>query len=228
MKIQHPTSLYICIMRTRIKICCISSVAEAKMAIACGADALGLVGKMPSGPGPIADELIASITKTIHPPVASFLLTSEQSSQRIIDHVKRVGTNTVQVVDELTEGKYAHIREELPMLRLVQVIHVTGEESIEQALRVQDDVDAILLDSGNPKAAVKTLGGTGNVHNWEISRALVKAVKLPVFLAGGLNADNVQQAIQQVQPFGVDICSGVRTNGMLDEVKLRQFVEKVS
>jgi phosphoribosylanthranilate isomerase len=215
-------------MRTRIKICCISSVAEAKMAVACGADALGLVGKMPSGPGPIADELIASITKTIHPPVASFLLTSEQSSQRIIDHVKRVGTNTVQIVDELTEGKYAHIREELPMLRLVQVIHVNGEESIEQALRVQDDVDAILLDSGNPKAAVKTLGGTGNVHNWEISGALVQAVNIPVFLAGGLNADNVQQAIQQVQPFGVDICSGVRTNGMLDEVKLRRFVAAVN
>lgn len=214
-------------MPARIKICCISSINEAKMAIACGADALGLVGKMPSGPGPIADELIATITKTIHPPIASFLLTSEQSSQRIIDHVKRVGTNTVQIVDELAEGKYAHIREALPMLRLVQVIHVTGEESIEQAIRVQDDVDAILLDSGNPKAAVKTLGGTGNVHNWEISRALVKAVKLPVFLAGGLNAGNVRQAIEQVQPFGVDICSGVRTNGLLDEAKLKEFVAAV-
>ena len=197
------------------------------MAIACGADALGLVGKMPSGPGPIADELIATITKTIHPPIASFLLTSEQSSQSIIDHVKRVGTNTVQIVDELSEGKYDHIREALPMLRLVQVIHVTGEESIEQAIRVQDDVDAILLDSGNPKAAVKTLGGTGNVHNWEISRALVKAVKLPVFLAGGLNAGNVRQAIEQVQPFGVDICSGVRTDGLLDEAKLKEFVGAV-
>jgi phosphoribosylanthranilate isomerase len=214
-------------MRTRIKICCISSEEEARLAIALGADALGLVGKMPSGPGPIEDELIAAITRTIHPPIASFLLTSEQSSQRIIDHIRRTGANTVQIVDELTEGKYAHIREELPLLRLVQVIHVTGEESIDQALRVQDDIDAILLDSGNPKAAVKTLGGTGNTHNWDISRELVKAVKVPVFLAGGLNAGNVQEAIQKVRPFGVDICSGVRTKGLLDAAKLEQFVTAV-
>jgi phosphoribosylanthranilate isomerase len=215
-------------MRTRIKICCISSIEEAKLAIAHGADALGLVGKMPSGPGPIADELIANITLHIPPPIASFLLTSEQSSTRIIAHIKRAGTNTVQVVDELSEGAYHHIREALPNVKLVQVIHVTGPESIDQALAVHDDIDAILLDSGNPKAAVKTLGGTGNVHNWEISRDLVKAVKVPVFLAGGLNAGNVSEAIQKVQPFGVDICSGVRTEGKLDPVKLRAFVMAVN
>src|SRR5688572_25846505 len=98
-------------MRTRIKICCISSIEECRMAIGLGADALGLVGKMPSGPGPIADELIAEITKTIPPPIASFLLTSEQSSNAIIDHIKRTGVNTIQIVDELTAGSYQHIRE---------------------------------------------------------------------------------------------------------------------
>lgn len=215
-------------MRTRIKICCISSIEEAKLAIAHGADALGLVGKMPSGPGPIADELIATIALHIPPPVASFLLTCEQSSQQIIAHIKRAGTNTVQIVDELSEGAYHHIREALPNVKLVQVIHVTGPESIDQALGVHDDIDAILLDSGNPKAAIKTLGGTGNVHNWEISRDLVKAVKVPVFLAGGLNAGNVREAIRKVRPFGVDICSGVRTDGKLDAEKLRAFVTAVN
>jgi len=214
-------------MRTRIKICCISSIEEADMAIAYGADALGLVGKMPSGPGPIADELIAVIAKTIHPPVASFLLTSEQSSAAIINHIKRTGVNTIQIVDELTGGSYQHIKDELPYIRIVQVIHVTGEESIEQALDVQEHVHAILLDSGNPKAVIKTLGGTGNTHNWNISRKLVKAVKVPVFLAGGLHAGNVQEAIKTVQPFGVDICSGVRTNGKLDSVKLADFMAAV-
>lgn len=214
-------------MRTRIKICCISSIEEAKLAMRYGADALGLVGKMPSGPGPIEDELIASITKTIPPPIASFLLTSEQHSEQIIAHIKRVGTNTVQIVDELSGGTYGHIREALPMLRIVQVIHVTGEESIKEAINVSAHIDAILLDSGNPKAAIKTLGGTGNVHNWEISRELVKAVNIPVFLAGGLNAGNVREAIEKVRPFGVDICSGVRTNGKLDEEKLRAFVSAV-
>lgn len=212
-------------MSVRIKICCISSTEEAKMAIEYGADALGLVGKMPSGPGPIPDELIASIARIIHPPVASFLLTSEQSAEGIIEHVKRVHTNTVQVVDELTEGSYDAIRKALPHLRIVQVIHVNDEGSIEQALQLQDHVDALLLDSGNPLAAVKTLGGTGKVHNWEISSELVKAVKVPVFLAGGLNENNVAKAIDLVQPFAVDVCSGVRTGGKLDPKKLKAFIQ---
>lgn len=197
------------------------------MAISHGADAVGLVAKMPSGPGPIADELIADIAKTIPAGISSFLLTSEQSSLKIIDHVQRTGTNTVQIVDELAEGKYHHIREALPDLKIVQVIHVTGDESIEQALQVQEYIDYILLDSGNPKAAIKTLGGTGNTHNWSISRELVKAVSVPVFLAGGLNAGNVQEAIQTVQPFGVDICSGVRTEGKLHTQKLADFISAV-
>lgn len=198
------------------------------MAISHGADAVGLVAKMPSGPGPITDELIADIAKTIPAGIASFLLTSEQSSVKIIDHVQRTGTTTVQIVDELSEGTYLQIREALPELQIVQVIHVTGEESIEQALQVQEYVDYILLDSGNPKAAIKTLGGTGNTHNWSISRRLVKAVDVPVFLAGGLNAVNVQEAIQTVQPHGVDICSGVRTEGKLHKQKLVDFINAVN
>jgi phosphoribosylanthranilate isomerase len=220
--------VYICVMRTRIKICCISSVAEARLAIRYGADALGLVARMPSGPGPIPDELIASIVQHIHPPLASFLLTCEQSAGSIIAHALRTGTNTVQIVDELTEGSYHQIRQELPYLKLVQVIHVTGEESIAEAVKLAPQVDALLLDSGNPKAAIKTLGGTGNVHNWEISRELVRAVEVPVFLAGGLNAGNVAEAIRLVRPFGVDICSGVRTDGQLDEAKLQAFVKAVN
>ncbi len=214
--------------KVRIKICCIASIEEAAMAIAHGADAVGLVARMPSGPGPIADELIADIARTIPPGIASFLLTSEQSAEKIIDHVLRTGANTVQIVDELSEGKYQHIREALPGLKIVQVIHVTGEESIDEALELQEYVDYILLDSGNPKAAIKTLGGTGNTHNWNISRELVKVVEVPVFLAGGLNAGNVREAIQTVQPYGVDICSGVRTEGKLHKQKLVEFINAVN
>ena len=214
-------------MRTRIKICCIASVEEARLAIKYGADAVGLVSKMPNGPGPIPDWLIAEIAKIIHPPVASFLLTSKQSSEEIIHHVSRVGTNTVQIVDELTAGTYRDIHVSLPYLKIVQVIHVTGEESIEQAIRISSDVDALLLDSGTPKAAIKTLGGTGNIHDWEISREIVRNVKVPVFLAGGLNPLNIRRAIEIVNPFGVDVCSGVRTNGLLDAGKLKNFITAV-
>ncbi len=172
-------------MRTRVKICCISSLQEAQLAIHAGADALGLVGRMPSGPGPIPDDLIASIAKTVHPPVASFLLTSEQSATGIIHHVKKVHTNTVQIVDELLEGNYQQIREALPHLRIVQVIHVNGEESIGQARKVQHEVDAILLDSGNPGAPIKTLGGQGKVHDLANSRRILPGNDVPIFLWGG-------------------------------------------
>ena len=198
------------------------------MAIAHGADALGLVGKMPSGPGPIPDWLIAEIAKTIHPPIASFLLTSNQSSEEIIHHVRLADTNTVQIVDELTSGTYRDIRVSLPYLKIVQVIHVSGSESIAQALRISTEVDALLLDSGNPNAANKTLGGTGNIHDWELSREIVRNVSVPVFLAGGLNAQNVKHAIETVRPFGVDVCSGVRTNGKLDPDKLKGFIMAVT
>ncbi|MBI1342723.1 MAG: phosphoribosylanthranilate isomerase [Terrimonas sp.] len=215
-------------MRTRVKICCIRSAAEMKIAIDLGADAIGLVGKMPSGPGPIPDWLIAELARSVHPPVASFLLTSEQSSEAIIHHVKSVDTNTVQIVDRLATGTYEDIRISLPFLKIVQVIHVLDENSIQEAIQLQESVDALLLDSGNPHAAIKTLGGTGMVHNWEISKEIVAAVKIPVFLAGGLHAGNVQQAIRTVRPFGVDICSGVRTDGRLDLTKLSAFMQAVN
>jgi phosphoribosylanthranilate isomerase len=138
-----------------------------------------------------------------------------------------VDTNTVQIVDELTTGAYSVIRTALPHLKIVQVIHVSGEESIDEAIRISPNVDALLLDSGDPKARVKTLGGTGSVHNWDLSREIVKAVDIPVFLAGGLHANNVRRAIETVRPFAVDICSGVRTEGKLDPGKLEAFIKAV-
>ncbi len=214
-------------MRTRVKICCISSTEEAQLAIKYGADAVGLVGKMPSGPGPIEDSLIAEIAQAVPPPIASFLLTSQQSASGIIEHIKRVHTNTVQIVDELLDGSYQEIREALPLLRIVQVIHVTGPDSVVEAVRLSSHADALLLDSGNPRGVIKTLGGTGNTHNWEISREIVRKVAIPVFLAGGLHANNVREAIKTVGPFGVDICSGVRTDQKLDANKLKNFMDAV-
>ncbi|MEO6037504.1 MAG: phosphoribosylanthranilate isomerase [Saprospiraceae bacterium] len=211
----------------RVKICCISSSAEARLAIRAGASALGLVGAMPSGPGVIADELIADIARQVPPPVATFLLTSERDASTIIRHQQRVGTNTIQIVDALRAGNYADIRQVLPGVKLVQVIHVTGEESLDEAQRLAIEVDALLLDSGNPNLAVKELGGTGRTHNWTISRRICASVGVPVFLAGGLRPDNVRAAIEAVEPFGLDLCSGVRTNGQLDERKLEAFWEAV-
>ena len=212
---------------TRVKICCISNEEEARMAIEYGASAIGLVGKMPSGPGPISDELIRHISKTVPPPVATFMLTSETSVTEIIKHHHRTETNTIQIVDSLSSGTYHQLKTSLPGIKIVQVIHVIDEKSVEEALEISGQVDAILLDSGNPKLKVKELGGTGRVHNWKFSRQIRESSICPVFLAGGLNPENVRQAIEEVQPFAVDVCSGVRTNGNLDREKLELFFAEV-
>lgn len=212
-------------MPPRVKICCISSLDEARIAVEFGASALGLVGQMPSGPGIISDDLIARIARKVPPPVGTFLLSSETDAQAIIRHQQKVGTNTIQIVDALKTGTYAGIRRALGSVKLVQVIHVAGEESLDEAQRIAPEVDALLLDSGNPNLAVKELGGTGRTHNWALSRRIVESVEVPVFLAGGLKPENVREAVESVQPFGLDLCSGVRTDGKLDPYKLERFFQ---
>ncbi|MGH1477674.1 MAG: phosphoribosylanthranilate isomerase [Geminicoccales bacterium] len=213
--------------RTRIKICCIGSVDEAELAVKQGVDALGLVGPMPSGPGVIDNGLIAAIAAKVPPPVATFLLTSETVPSAIVDHARACRTNTVQLVDHVAPDDYASIRKELPGVRLVQVIHVEGWASIDEAVSMGRVADALLLDSGRPSAQVRELGGTGRTHDWSLSRAIVEATGCPIFLAGGLRPENVGEAIVQVRPYGVDLCTGVRTDGRLDPIKLNAFVETV-
>jgi phosphoribosylanthranilate isomerase len=208
---------------TRIKICCINSIEEAKMAVSFGASAIGLVGRMPSGPGPIPDDLIRQIAKTVPPPIATFMLTCETSVKEIIRHHLRANTNTIQIVDALKEGTYQELKTLLPNVKIVQVIHIIDERSVKEAIEISEMVDALLLDSGNPNLKIKELGGTGRVHNWKLSRQISENSKCPVFLAGGLNPVNVKQAIEEVQPFAVDVCSGVRTDGHLDKNKLELF-----
>lgn len=214
-------------MRPRVKICCISSVEEAHLAIQNGASALGLVGNMPSGPGVISDELIAKIARAIPPSIATFLLTSEISAKAIIAHHQKVHTSTIQIVDTLQEGSYQQIRKALPSVKLVQVIHVIDENTVGQAIHISAFVDALLLDSGNPNLQIKELGGTGRVHNWALSRKIRDSISIPLFLAGGIKAENVKEAIETVQPFGLDLCSSVRTNGQLDPAKLSSFFKAV-
>ncbi|GAB0149591.1 hypothetical protein McPS_23310 [Marichromatium sp. PS1] len=211
----------------RVKICCISSSEEAALAIRCGASALGLVSEMPSGPGVISEAEIAEIAARIPPPIATVLLTSRTDPAEIIAQQRRCGVNTLQLCDRLPRGAHQTIRRALPGVSLIQVVHVKGAASVEEAEALSREVDAILLDSGNPSLRVKELGGTGRTHDWSLSAEIVKRSHAPVFLAGGLNAENVRRAIAQVRPFGLDICTGVRTAGALDEARLVAFMEAV-
>ncbi|HEU4887784.1 MAG TPA: phosphoribosylanthranilate isomerase [Thermoanaerobaculia bacterium] len=211
-----------------IKICCISSSEEALQAVAAGADILGLVSAMPSGPGVIEEELIARIASWARLlPVQTFLLTSLCEPEAIIAQHRRCGTSAIQLCDALPAGSHARLREALPGIRLVQVIHVTGEASYDEAMAAAPDVDALLLDSGNPALRVKELGGTGRVHDWTISRRICSDAGVPVFLAGGLRPENVAEALALTGATGVDICNGVRAEGWLDREKLERFVDAV-
>ena len=211
----------------RVKICCIASIDEAWLAINHGASAIGFVSRMPSGPGPIEEELIADIVPRIPAGVATFLLTSETTADPIIAQQRRTRVNTIQLVDEVEPGTHERLRAELPGVSLVQVIHVTGAASVDEAVALSSKVDALLLDSGNPSLAVKELGGTGRVHDWRLSREIRDRASVPVYLAGGLNPSNAATAIEEVRPFGLDVCSGLRTEGHLDPVKLESFMRVV-
>ena len=211
-----------------VKVCCISSIEEALLAVSAGASALGLVSSMPSGPGIIADELIAEIAADVPPPIATFLLTSRQDAESIIEQHRFCRTTTLQLVDHVPHAELRKLREQLPGIKLVQVIHVTGPESVKEAKSVALLVDALLLDSGNQRLPTKELGGTGRTHDWSLSRQIREASSIPLFLAGGLNASNVAEAISAVEPFGLDLCSSVRTEGNLDELKLQGFFSAVA
>lgn len=210
-----------------VKVCCISSVEEAQLAISAGASALGLVSAMPSGPGVIDDLLIAAIAATVPPPIATFLLTSRQDADSIAEQHALCRTSTIQLVDTVEPSELSKLRKRLPGVKLVQVIHVSREQSLDEARLAASFVDALLLDSGNPSLPVKELGGTGRTHGWQLSRRIRQHVDVPVFLAGGLNADNVAEAIATVEPFGLDLCSGVRANGALCPSKLEAFMSVV-
>ncbi len=210
-----------------VKVCCIADLPEARLAISAGASALGLVSAMPSGPGPIPEERIAEIAAAVPAPTETFLLTSLVDATAIAAQHRRCGTTALQLADHVNEAELIRLRRLSPAAKLVQVIHVTGPESVDEALAAAPFVDALLLDSGNSRLAVKELGGTGRVHDWTCSRRICERAGIPVLLAGGLNPGNARAALEQVGPAGLDVCSGLRLNGRLDGALLRQFFQVI-
>lgn len=211
--------------RPRFKVCCMASTAEADLAIAAGATAIGLVAAMPSGPGPIPDALIREIAGHAQGRVRRFLLTPRIVAADIAAQVRAAGVDTVQLVDALAEDELRRLRDLLPDTRLVQVIHVRDASDVDDAGCLAALVDELLLDSGNPGARVKELGGTGRTHDWSLSRQIVDATPIPVWLAGGLRPENAAAAVRAVRPYGLDVCSGLRPTGSLDPARLRAFTE---
>jgi phosphoribosylanthranilate isomerase len=208
-----------------VKVCCISSLEEARLAVAAGVDALGLVSVMPGGRGAIADELIAKVAAAVPPSVATFLLTSLVRVDQLVEQVRHVATTTVQLCARLEAGSHAELRAALPDVAIVQTIHVDGRASVAEALSIAPHVDALLLESGNPELELEELDGTARTHDWALSAEIRGSVRTPVFLAGGLHAGNVRAALEQVEPWGVDVCTGIRSEGRLDRQKLGTFLQ---
>lgn len=193
------------------------------MALETGADLLGFVSEMPSGPGVISLGDIASIVQQLPPETKSVLLTSAQTAQSIYSQHSQVNSWGIQIVDSVDIIELISLRVMLPGVQLLQVIHVQNESSILLALKYSQYVDFLLLDSGSPDSKIKTLGGTGKVHDWDLSREICDKSTIPVFLAGGLNAGNVLEALAATRPYGVDLCSGLRTEDRLQKDKIIAF-----
>lgn len=214
---------------TAVKVCCIQSADEARLAAAEGAAFLGLVGAMPSGPGPIPDEVIARVVREAPAGAVPVLLTSRVTAADIAAHVRGTGAPAVQIVQTVPPGVRRELRGLIPGVTILQVVHVEGPGSVAEALEAAAWADHLLLDSGRPSAPIPELGGTGRVHDWLVSAEIVARAPVPVFLAGGLRPDNVAEAVSAVRPFGVDVCSGLRdAAGRLDGARTRAFMEALA
>jgi len=190
--------------RLRIKICCIADAAEARLAARAGADMIGLVGPMPDGPGIVDHPTAARIAADTPPWTRAVLLTAAETADTIAADAAAAGVDTVQVVRHVDPAESARLAQ--TGLGVLQVIHVEGPEALDLIPAYAEHADAFLLDSGRPSSD-GSLGGTGRVHDWRVSRAFVEASPLPVFLAGGLSPENAAAAVGSVRPFGLDICS---------------------
>ena len=204
-----------------------ASAVEARLAVALGADAVGLVGHMPSGPGVIGVAAAAQIAKEMPCGTDTFLLTSAMRAKEIVKDLAVCPASAVQIVRHIDPGEYPELINAAPQVRRIQVVHIEDEGALDLLARYEPFVDAFLLDSGKTFGPEQQFGGTGATHNWTISRRFVEKTDIPVYLAGGLNSANVFEAITQVRPYGVDLCTGVRTDDQLDPAKLEAFMSEV-
>ncbi len=208
--------------RRLLKVCCLQSVEEAHVALSGGADLLGFVGDGTGDWGPISISVIASIVAGLPAGARSVLLTSFTRLDAIVDRCREVRPYAVQLTDGF-DGDLSRLRRAVGDTRIFFTVHVTGREVIGPALEASNWADAVMLDSGSPRAPEKVLGATGRVHDWSISAEIVRSASCPIFLAGGIRPDNVAAAIHEVSPLGVDVASGVRASGRLDENALREM-----
>lgn len=206
----------------RVKICGNRTIEEAKMAVEAGADAVGfLVGIRHDSDDSLAPETARDIVKHIPPFISTVVVTHLVTAKEVVDLCDRILPTTVQLHDDIVPRQIAEIRMVRPHLKLIKAIHVVGDQAMNEAKTFSPYVDAILLDSRTNDR----IGGTGRIHDWDISERIVAADLKPVILAGGLTPNNISEAIAKVKPYGVDVHSGVEDeDGNRDVQKLKEFI----
>lgn len=208
-----------------VKICGIRSIEDARAAVVAGADELGFHVGLTGGRVPLESEHAARIIAELPESASGVVVTSIAESGKLIELVRATGADIVQLYGDATPETILEVKKALPDVQVWKVLNVADEGSIAEAKKYERAADAIALDTLNKETGVR--GGTGKVHDWNISRKIVESVSIPVILAGGLNPDNVAEAIRAVNPFGVDVNSGVsNADGTKDVGKVRMFAER--
>ncbi len=208
-------------MTTRVKICGIKNIDDALFAVSAGADVIGIVHVEESKR--FLDLREAGKIFRAMPPFVSKVIVASPKKIGEIREIERCGTDCIQLHGLEDVMLVKEIRDSTH-LKLVLQLPVTGEETIDEASSYSGLVDAILLDTKTERG----FGGTGVVHDWNVSRRIVETIKKPVILAGGLNSVNVLNAIEKVQPYAVDVASGAESSpGVKDKGKVLEFIKKV-
>lgn len=214
---------------TWVKICGTTNLADAQMAVAAGADALGFI--FAPSPRQVEVELATQMVTAVSGEVETIGVFVNESLSRVANIVQQVGLSGVQLHGDESPAQVANFRRECGQIKIIKSISVStlrqdDKSTLEQYLAASDLIDAILLDSG----AAQQRGGTGIPFDWESAQPFALRVreKIPLIIAGGLNAENVGQAVEMFRPWGVDVVSGVESEpGKKDESKLRSFVAAV-
>ena len=209
----------------RVKICGIKRMEDAFSAIRWGADALGfLVGQRHTSGDFIEAALAREIILRLPPFVSKVLVTHLLRAEEVLKLVDETCVDTVQLHGEIQPDQVREIRQRRAHLRILKSFHIVDEASVEYGLPYYAHVDAFVLDSLN--AETGEIGGTGLVHDWAISRRVVSRYPIPIILAGGLNPENIREAIERVKPYGIDVNSGVKgASGFKDHAKVHAFIE---
>ncbi len=206
----------------RVKICGITREEDLAVAVSAGADAVGFLVGVPASPRNLTPERAETLLRQVPVFVDSVVVTAPQSIEGLAEVCETLKPTAIQIHGKKSFDA-SEVREMIKGTRLIKTIYVTKDALNQAAIEELKAFDAVLLDS----CSKGQYGGTGKVHDWVLSRQIREAVApLPVILAGGLKPENVKEAVQTVQPYAVDVASGVELRPAIkDHEKVRAFVE---